>query len=249
MATQASVQPNFPQDLSISALATDYDGTIAHDGVVSPSTLDALRRFRESGRKLILVTGRRYDELHGLFPTAEEFDAVVAENGAHLRWPAADSDEMLGQPPGPEFIALLERSGVHPLERGHVIVATFEPHENTVLDAIKALGLELQVIFNKGAVMVLPSGVNKASGLKRALKTMEIPATAVAAVGDAENDHAMFEYCGFSAAVANALPSVKEHAKWILGHDHGDGVAELIDLILQNENPKSSHAKTARAQS
>ncbi len=40
------------------ALATDYDGTLAEDGVVAKTTLDALRLFKQSGRKLILVTGR-----------------------------------------------------------------------------------------------------------------------------------------------------------------------------------------------
>ena len=46
-----------------------------------------------------------------------------------------------------------------------IIAATREPHQAAVLDAIRELGVELQVIFNKGAVMVLPSGVNKATGL------------------------------------------------------------------------------------
>lgn len=40
------------------ALAIDYDGTLAHDGSVSGKTLAALERFKKSGRKLILVTGR-----------------------------------------------------------------------------------------------------------------------------------------------------------------------------------------------
>lgn len=39
------------------ALATDYDGTLAHDGIVAKKTLVALERFRKSGRKLVLVTG------------------------------------------------------------------------------------------------------------------------------------------------------------------------------------------------
>lgn len=42
-------------------LATDYDGTIAHDGVVDAPTLAALEHLRPSGRKLILVTGRELD--------------------------------------------------------------------------------------------------------------------------------------------------------------------------------------------
>ncbi len=127
---------------------------------------------------------------------------------------------------------LLAQQGVSPILAGHVIVATFEPHQYAVLNAIRSLGLELQVIFNKGAVMVLPSGVNKASGLKRALKTLGIRPGEVVAVGDAENDHALFEYCGFSAAVANALPSVKEHASRVLNAENGAGVSELIDWIL-----------------
>ncbi len=40
------------------ALATGYDGTLAHDGIVSPETLEALGKLRQSGRKLIMVTGQ-----------------------------------------------------------------------------------------------------------------------------------------------------------------------------------------------
>lgn len=214
------------------ALATDFDGTLAHEGRVEPETLEALRRFRATGRKLFMVTGRQYEELRTIFPMADEFDAVVAENGAHVRWPAGDRDELIGQPPPPEFMELLAREGVRPVASGHVIVATFEPYEKAVLEAIKTSGLELQVIFNKGAVMVLPSGINKASGLKRVLKRLEIKPADVVAVGDAENDHAFFDYCGFSAAVANALPAVKEHAKWVSQSRYGAGVVELIEMIL-----------------
>ena len=45
------------------ALACDYDGTIAHEGVVSEQALSALRFLRSSGRRLLLVTGRRLDDL------------------------------------------------------------------------------------------------------------------------------------------------------------------------------------------
>jgi hydroxymethylpyrimidine pyrophosphatase-like HAD family hydrolase len=43
-------------------LACDYDGTIAQDGAVLPSTLEALKRLKSSGRKLILATGRELGE-------------------------------------------------------------------------------------------------------------------------------------------------------------------------------------------
>ena len=77
------------------ALATDYDGTLAQDGHVSPETLDALRRLRASGRKVILVTGRELPELQSVFPDLAVCDAVVAENGGLLYWPAEQREEVL----------------------------------------------------------------------------------------------------------------------------------------------------------
>jgi hydroxymethylpyrimidine pyrophosphatase-like HAD family hydrolase len=61
---------------------------------------------------------------------------------------------------------------------------------------IRELGLELQIIFNKGAVMVLPAGVSKASGLEAALALLELLPHDVAGIGDAENDHAFLRLCG-----------------------------------------------------
>jgi hydroxymethylpyrimidine pyrophosphatase-like HAD family hydrolase len=109
-----------------------------------------------------------------------------------------------------------------------------------VLEAIRTFGLELQVIFNKGSVMILPSGVNKATGLKRTLKVLGIPPEEVIGVGDAENDHALLEFCGLSAAVANALPALKERANLVLASAHGEGVTELIGLVLGGPTREAS---------
>ena len=40
------------------AIATDYDNTLAVDGRVERETIAALERLIQSGRKIILVTGR-----------------------------------------------------------------------------------------------------------------------------------------------------------------------------------------------
>jgi HAD superfamily hydrolase (TIGR01484 family) len=218
------------------ALATDYDGTLATHGSVEEETRLALRRFRDSGRKVILVTGRRIDDLSGVYPRLDDFDAIVAENGALLYWPANQSEEALAEPPSPEFVQSLVKADVRPIERGRVIVATVEPFQHIVLELIHTAGLELQVIFNKGSVMILPSGVNKATGLKRALKVMGIQPKDVVGVGDAENDHALLDFCGLSAAVANALPALKERASIVLSNTHGAGVAELIERFLVSDS-------------
>lgn len=191
------------------ALATDYDGTLAHDGRVDDSTVAALDGVRASGRRLLLVTGRELPELRSVFPDVDKFDRVVAENGALVFDPSKKTERVLAEPPPPPLIDQLRRRGVAPMSVGRVIVATWEPHEKAVLEAIHDLGLEMQVIFNKGAVMVLPSGVNKATGLTAALAELKIDPKNVVAVGDAENDHALLDLCGCGAAVANALPMLR----------------------------------------
>jgi hypothetical protein len=217
------------------ALCTDYDGTIAHHGVVDAATLDALERLAASGRRLVLVTGRELDDLQRVFPRMDLFERIVAENGALLYTPATREEKPLADAPSPSLVQALREREVEPLSVGRCIVATWEPHDTTVLHAIRDLGLELQVIFNKGAVMVLPSGINKATGLAAALDSMGLSPHNAVGVGDAENDHAFLALCECAVAVANALPSLKEQADIVTARDHGAGVAELIDEMLADD--------------
>jgi hydroxymethylpyrimidine pyrophosphatase-like HAD family hydrolase len=215
-------------------LAADYDGTLATHGKVEQEVIEALYRLKASTRQLILVTGRVLDELKVVFPEYEIFDRIVAENGALLFNPATKEERLLGERPPESFISELHRQ-VKPLSVGKVIVATWEPHQNTVLEAIKNEGLELQVIFNKGAVMILPAGINKAKGLKETLKELNMSLHNVVAVGDAENDNAMLQAAECAVAVSNALPAVQGHADWVTDQPHGRGVIQLIDHLLEND--------------
>ena len=227
------------------AIATDYDGTLAEDGQVRADTLAALQRLKASGRKLVLVTGRELDELREVFPAIDVFDRVVAENGALLYTPPRGEKgegphdaaviRTLAHPPPPEFAAMLAARGVPKLSCGHVIVATWEPHDRIALEVIREMGLELEVIFNKGAVMILPSGVNKATGLAEALSELGIDQSAVVGVGDGENDHSLLRACGLGVAVANAVPALKQHADLVTEGMRGDGIAELCDRMIAND--------------
>lgn len=217
------------------ALASDYDGTLALDGQVDEPTIAALQRLRASGRRLILVSGRELEDLLRVFPQITLCDLAVLENGALLYHPASRKAQPLGPPPPAAFIAALQARGVTPLSVGRVIVATWHPNETVVLEVIRELGLELQVIFNKGAVMVLPPGINKASGLVAALRELNISPHNTVAIGDAENDHALLHLCECAVAVANALPSVKSAVDWVTQGDHGAGVTELIDRLIATD--------------
>jgi hydroxymethylpyrimidine pyrophosphatase-like HAD family hydrolase len=216
-------------------LAADYDGTLATHGKVPPSTVDAIKRLRASGRKLILVTGRELDELLEIFPEAELCERIVAENGAVIYRPATKEIRTLVEPPPPAFAAELSRRIGEPVAVGRVIVATWQPHEAVALELIQRMGLELQIVFNKGAVMILPSGMNKAVGLTAALDELGLSPRNTVGVGDAENDHAFLAICECGVAVANALPPLKERADVVTGASHSEGVAELIDQMLRDD--------------
>jgi len=217
------------------ALASDYDGTLAQDSHVSDEARAAIERLKASGRKLILVTGREVPELESVFPDYKLCDAIVAENGALLVWPAEGREEILGEPPSEAFLTEMVRRGVKPCSVGKVIFATWRPHEATVLDVIQTMGIEYHIVFNKRAVMVLPSGINKATGLAKVLERMQLTPASIVGVGDAENDHAFLESCAVAAAVDNALPSLKQRCDIVLSRDHGGGVADLIDRILADD--------------
>jgi HAD superfamily hydrolase (TIGR01484 family) len=225
------------------ALATDYDGTLAHHGEVAPETLEALRQVRESGRKLILVTGRKLEDLLEALPEAHEFDRIVAENGGLLYRTETRERVLLAPPADERLVEELKARGVDPLSVGATIVATWEPFEDAALEAIKTLGLELQVAFNKGAVMILPSGVNKASGLTAALLELGLSRHNVAGIGDAENDHAFLDLCELGAATANALPALKDTSDHVTAAEDGAGVREFISELLDDD----LHRVTSRA--
>jgi HAD superfamily hydrolase (TIGR01484 family) len=216
-------------------LATDYDGTLAHDGQVDDATWEAVGQLRQSGRKVLLVTGRELNDLLGVCPHVDRLDGVVAENGALLYWPQEKEVRQLAERPPDSFVEALARKGVKPVSVGHVIVATWRPHEKAVLEAIRDAGLELQVIFNKDAVMVLPTGVNKATGLEAALKHLGLSRHNTVGIGDAENDHAFLSTCECAVAVANAVPALAERADWVTQGPRGAGVVELVRRLLQDD--------------
>ena len=217
------------------ALCCDYDGTLATEGKVFPETAAALEQLIASGRRPILVTGRELDELKTVCPYLDRFEYVVAENGALLYEPSTRTETPLARRPPDSFVAALRARGVGPISVGRVIVATWEPHETAVLETIKDHGLELQVIFNKGAVMILPAGVNKATGLSAALRKMGLSAHNAVGIGDAENDHALLGLCECGVAVANALPTLKEEADFVTTGERGAGVTELIQALLRDD--------------
>jgi hydroxymethylpyrimidine pyrophosphatase-like HAD family hydrolase len=66
----------------LESLATDYDGTIADDGVVVEATFATLRELKQSGRKLLLVTGCWLPDLKKVFA---EYSRESGDASSHGR--------------------------------------------------------------------------------------------------------------------------------------------------------------------
>jgi hydroxymethylpyrimidine pyrophosphatase-like HAD family hydrolase len=221
--------------VNVHVLACDYDGTIADQGRVAPETARALGRVRESGRKVLLVTGRMLPDLKHVCPDADRlFDAVVAENGALLYLPASREARTLGDPPESALVEELRRRGV-PFDLGSSIIASTEPYAETALAAIRDTGVERTLVFNKGALMLLPGGVTKGTGLEAALAGMALSPHNVVAVGDAENDHAFLSMAECAVAVADAVPALRERADYVTRAPAGRGVVEFIEEHVLND--------------
>jgi phosphoglycolate phosphatase (TIGR01487 family) len=217
--------------LRFRAIASDYDRTLANDGRVALETVNLLQRGRASGLKMILITGRALDDLKTVFAELSLFDLVVAENGALLFDPLLGTEEPLCDPPPETFIERLRKRKV-PIAVGRRVVATIRPHEIQLLALATKMNLRLEAAFNRESVMILPSGVDKGTGLTAALAKLAISSAEIVGVGDAENDWAFLRLCGYSVAVANAIDSLKRQVDYVTHSKFGAGAAEVIERVI-----------------
>ena len=221
-----AIDDDSPQPGYFHAVAIDYDGTLSTTDRPAGAVLSALAENRSAGRRVILVTGRILSELHAVFPDVDRhFDLIVAENGGVLS--SQGVERVLAVPVAKDLDdALAERHIA--FRRGLVLLACDAHDERAVLAQVRRLGLECQLIRNRGSLMVLPSGVSKGSGLLEALADLGISRHNTIAIGDAENDHSLLDVSELGVAPANAVDALKAHADITLELPDGEGVARFL---------------------
>jgi HAD superfamily hydrolase (TIGR01484 family) len=222
-----------------SLIATDGDGTILIDGKLPASTRRALERAREANVLVVLVTGETSAELVE-FPALDLFHLAVAENGAVLMNPLTWAEVVLGRRPPARLISELRESGINDLKVGRSIVSSKMENAERMRDVVERLSLDWHVVPNRHDVMILPRGIDKASGVAVALNELNVPAKKAIAIGDAENDTAMLKYCGLGVAVSDAVPYLKEHSDLVTQRGAGYGFAEIVDRVLNDDLPVPS---------
>jgi hydroxymethylpyrimidine pyrophosphatase-like HAD family hydrolase len=218
--------------VKLSAIALDYDGTVARGDVLDPSVRAAIAAARREGITVLLVTGRILDELRRVAGSLHFVDAVVAENGAVLHFPASGHSATLA-PQIPEgFLAELVRRGI-PVRAGRCLVDADANEAPRLLDVIRALQLPLVLIFNAGRVMILPQGISKATGMHTALDTLRLSPRNTVAIGDAENDHELLRLAEVGVAVAWGSAALRAAADVVLEGSGPPAVAAFVARLAE----------------
>lgn len=218
------------------ALAADFDGTLTRDGSrPDDAVLAAIRRIRAGGVRVLLVTGRILAELREVFPdVTDHVDAIVAENGCVLVTSAGERP--LAAAIDPRLAQRLGRRGIE-VRAGEVLLAGTAADRAAVLDEIHELQLDCQLVFNRSELMILPSGVNKGTGLYEALGDLGVSRHSTVAVGDAENDRALLDLCEVGVAVSDSVDSLRQFADLVLSAPDGDGIVGLLTGLMSPDAP------------
>ena len=212
------------------AVVLDYDGTLTTSGRPTEDLLKKLGAVRQTGLRLVLVTGRTMSSLRKEFLDVNAwFDLIVAENGAALY---RQGIARTLSSPVPESLHDALKGRSVPFERGTVLVACRARYDAIVLEELSKLHLDCQIARNRDHIMVVPAGVSKGSGVVHALDSLGVSPHNAVAVGDAENDFSMFDRCELGVAVSNALPPLKSRADVVLDSPAGEGVKSFLDSPL-----------------
>ncbi|HEV8721354.1 MAG TPA: HAD hydrolase family protein [Candidatus Binatia bacterium] len=215
-------------------IACDFDGTGAVDGHPAPELYAALAAARAQGIVTLLVTGRVLEDVQRACEELSPFDGVIAENGAVVHLCGRKRTIQMGDPPSEQFLGELRAQGV-PFHTGAVIVGTWEQHANKLLELIRRFGVDGQLVFNRAALMILPSGITKAVGIRRALDELGRSERNMIAFGDAENDIPMLVDAEVGVAARGSVQAITALADDRLSQPGGAGVAVYIRKLLEHD--------------
>ncbi|MCI8464742.1 MAG: HAD family phosphatase [Lachnospiraceae bacterium] len=99
-----------------------------------------------------------------------------------------------------------------------------------------ALGPEFSVFRSEAYHLeILPAGIDKGSGLLKALDYLGISREEVVSCGDYDNDIPMNEVAGLGVAMENGCPEIKARADYITCSNEEDGVAAVIEKFILEE--------------
>lgn len=102
---------------------------------------------------------------------------------------------------------------------------------------INAQALDVHMAFSSPNYLeITKKNINKGQALKIMADYLQIPLEQIAAVGDAENDIAMFQVCGMSIAMGNAPENVQRAATLVAPTNDEDGLAWALGVLMKKSD-------------
>ena len=231
--------------LAYEAIACDKDGTLVKHEALTDQARHALDLFRAAGGRLVLATGETLKQL-ARFRDLHRFDLVIAENGAILYWPRTKQARYLTTHRSQELASTLSSRGLKLDTIGQVILSAKPPNAETVAAAAGDFRPEWVVIRNRDEVMIVPRGINKATGLSAALSELKLQPDEVAGIGDGQNDVCLLEGCGLGVSLVSGDSAVTQVADVVLDSEPGDALVALVDKIVSGEIVRRNRSTPAQ---
>ena len=226
---------------AIKVFAVDIDGTLTENGggVIHLAALAKLRHLERLGYNVIYVTGRSSVEAYVLAVFGGTTRIAVGENGGAItvapqehRLLASKEKCVEGYEALKQSLDGVQQKSVFPRMTEVVLLRTFDLKEGQKI--LDERGFSLYLSDSKYAFHINEKGVDKATGLKEALKMLKADPEETVAIGDSETDVPMFDICGCSIALGHAEENVKKEAGHIMVGKEGTGLAEAVDYVAFN---------------
>ena len=93
--------------------------------------------------------------------------------------------------------------------------------------------LPLYLSDSKYAYHINQVGIDKFTGLTKALQILGLQARDCVAIGDSETDIPLFKSCGYSICLGHAEEKVKQNATQVVSAKHGEGLVHAIQFVSQ----------------
>lgn len=227
--------------MAIKVFAVDIDGTLTENGggMIHLAALAKLRYLEKLGYNVIYATGRSSVEAYLLAVFGGTTQIAVGENGGAItvapqehRLLASKEKCIEGYEALKKSIDGVQTKPVFPRMTEVVLLRTFDLKEGQKI--LDERGFSLYLSDSKYAFHINEKGIDKASGLKEALKMLKADPEEVIAIGDSETDVPMYDFCGYSIALGHAEENVKRKADHVMSGREGVGLVEAIDYVAFN---------------
>src|SRR5215210_7115023 len=217
----------------IKAFAIDIDGTLTENGggIIHLPAVQNLRTLEKLGYRIIYVTGRSSVEAYILSVFTGTTKIAVGENGGVVTISPTEHIILGNKAECINGYRMLSKK-LENVKLKNVFDRTFNIELGKQI--LQDTNMDVKLTDSKYSFHINNIGINKASGLAKALDILKIKPSETVTIGDSETDIPLFQFCAFGIALNHADEIVKSKANYVVSQNSGKGLVEALDYIALN---------------